>query len=257
MSILKNSVYSVIDLVTLYKGVPRTINNFTMRFPAKWSRYFAGEYEKENAVFLSRHCQSGMTVIDVGAHLGLFSLIAAQLVGEKGKVYAFEPTPGTFETLKKIIKLNNAQSIIQPVHQAVSNKKGYVNFFVDEYDGSNANSLVARDDKKRASVQVGLTTIDDFVYESKLEKVDFMKIDAEGVELDVIRGATATIKKFRPKIILALHPPLIKNNVQTLEEIYDTLIQLNYDIYLDNKKINSSSFCEIQDLFDVHLIPIN
>ncbi|MBA3679827.1 MAG: FkbM family methyltransferase [Bacteroidetes bacterium] len=255
MSTIKNSVYGLIDLVTLNKGIARKINDYSIRFPAKWSRYFESNYEKENVEFLTKTCKKDMTVIDIGAHLGLISVIIAKLVGEKGQVHSFEPTPATFTLLKKIISLNNFEKIIYPHNKAVSNFNGLVDFFVDANEGSNANSLVARKDKSRESQKIKVDTLDNIVKELKLEKLDLVKIDAEGSEQDVLNGAKETIKTFAPIIILAIHPALIKNNNQNTADIFDIIHSFNYTVYYKEQVLSKEAFCNNSDFFDVHLIP--
>lgn len=255
MSSFKNSIYRLVDLITLNKGLSRTINNYSIRFPAKWARYFENDYEKENVAFLTKTCKPGMTVIDIGAHLGLMSVIIAKLVGEKGKVFAFEPTPKTFLILKKIISLNNFNSIIFPFNKAASNFTGTVDFFVDENEGSNANSLVNRSDKSRTSQKTEVDTLDNIVGRLKLEKLDLIKIDAEGSELDVMNGAKYIIEKYKPIIILAIHPPLIKNNGQRTEDIFDLIGSIGYTVNFRSEILTKEIFCSKQDFFDVHLTP--
>jgi FkbM family methyltransferase len=255
MSDLKDTIYGLTDLLTFNKGIPRKINNYTVRFPAKWARYFETDYEHENVAFLTKTCKKGMTVVDIGAHLGLMSVIIAKLVGEKGKVYSFEPTPKTFEIFKRIITLNHFDTIIKPYNKAVSNFVGMVDFFVDENEGSNANSLVSRKDKNRASQKTEVNTLDNIISEIKTDKLNLIKIDAEGSELDVLLGAKNTIYNYRPIIILAIHPSLVKNNDQKLEDIYDLLITYKYSIFYRSEILTKDVFCNKADFFDVHLIP--
>ncbi len=255
MSGFKNTIYTIADVLTLNKGFTRTINNYSVRFPAKWARYFESDYEKENVAFLAKTCKPGMTVIDIGAHLGLMSVIIAKLVGKKGKVYAFEPTPSTFALLKKIIVLNKFTEIISPINKAASNFTGLVDFFVDDHEGSNANSLVNRSDKNRTSQKTEVDTLDNIVEGLKLAKLDLIKIDAEGSELDVMNGAKKSIDKYKPIIILAIHPPLIKNNGQRTEDIYDLIQSLGYTVNFRSEILTKDIFCSNPDFFDVHLMP--
>lgn len=255
MTALKNIIYTLLDIFTFQKGLACRVNGFKVYFPARWFRYFENDYEKENIQFLKTTIQPGNIIIDIGAHLGLMSAICAQLTGNKGSIYAFEPTPLTFEILKKVIRMNGAQNIIQPVNKAVSNFTGELDFFVDDNDGSNANSLVSRNDKNRNARKTKVVTLDDFIREKELKKLDLVKIDAEGSELDVLRGAVNSIRSFRPKIILAMHPNLIKNNGQNAGDIYDLIRELNYEIYFREVLISKSEFSKKEDLFDVHLIP--
>lgn len=255
MSIIKHGIYTIADLITFQRGFPASISQYRILFPARWARYFESDYEQENIRFLSGNCKAGMTVIDIGAHLGLMSVIMAKLVGNTGHVYAFEPTPKTVAIFKDIIKKNKAEQIITPVNKAVSSFDGEMDFFVDEHEGSNANSLVSRPDKQRSAQKIGVTRLDSFVTEKKLKELDLVKIDAEGSELDVLKGAFDTLKQFRPKVILAIHPSLVKNNRQALGTIYDLIQELNYTVYYQAQVLGKAEFAAKPDFFDVHLIP--
>lgn len=255
MSAVKDGIYKLADILTLNKGFPNHINNYKVLFPAKWARYFEKDYEKENIEFLTQHCKPEMTVIDIGAHLGLMSVIISKLIGSKGKIYSFEPTPKTFAIFKDIIQKNGGNNIIFPFNRAVSNFDGKMDFFVDENEGSNANSLVGRKDKSRVSQEMEVVTLDSFVKEMKLDKLDLIKIDAEGSELDVLNGGLTTFKTFKPKIVLAIHPSLIRNNNQNIGEIFDLISNLNYDVHYRSEILTKDVFIRKQDFFDVHLIP--
>jgi FkbM family methyltransferase len=253
---MKSTIYSLLNILTIGKGIPRKINGFKVYFPPRWSRYFEADYENENIAFLKANCREGMIVIDIGAHLGLISTITGQLVKPSGKVYAFEPTPQTFKTLKQIVQLNNLSENVICVNQAVSDSNGEIDFFIDNNEGSNANSLVHRSDRNRTSLKIKTTTIDSFTKDNNIEMLNLIKIDAEGVEYSVLKGAKESINKFKPKIILALHPTLITNNNNTLEDIYKLIEELKYTVFYQEKTLDIRTFCNKTDLFDVHLLPV-
>ena len=90
---LKEIIYKLIDIVTSGKGIKRNINGYTLRMPTRYFKYFPEDYEKENFTFLGT-CKKDDVVLDIGAHIGMFAVIASQITGKGGKVYAFEPAPG-------------------------------------------------------------------------------------------------------------------------------------------------------------------
>lgn len=251
----KNIIYSIVDLIILGKGLPCSVNGFTVKFPAKWFRYFENDYEKENILFLKENCKPNMIVFDIGAHLGLMSIICSQLINKKGKVYSFEPTPKTFEVLKEVIKINKVSDIVIPINKAVSNETKKIDFYLSADEGSNSNSLVSKNHRDRKPIQIDVTSLDIFAKENDITQIDVIKIDAEGSEYDVLLGAKNIISSFKPKMILALHPPLIKNNGHNIEDIYAFLIQQNYIIKLNGSIIEKNEFCTKEDFFDVHLTP--
>lgn len=253
----KNFIYQILDVLTFNKGINRRINHITVRFPAKWARYFESNYEHENAKFILDECKSDDVVFDIGAHIGLMSVTLAKSVIPIGKVYSFEPTPHTFKILKDVVKLNTLIDTIIPVNMAIGNSIGTMNFYLAPEEGNNANSLVSKNHRDRVPVKIEVTTLDAFIHQNRINKLNFLKIDAEGSEYDVLMGGLETIRKFMPKIILAIHPPLIENNGQKPEMIFDLLIQLNYKVIYNGNEIDANQFCKIRDFFDVHLLPIN
>jgi len=142
----------------------------------------------------------GDVVLDVGAFRGETAIVFSDLVGETGKVYAFEPIKASYEIIKKNIFSNKLEKIIEPVNMgcssriqttsAVSSESGAPWTFISHDDGS---------------IPVELTTIDEFVYSNKINKVDFIKMDVEGFENDVILGAKKVLQTHQPKLAIALY----------------------------------------------------
>jgi len=251
MSFLKDLYYTGLDLITLKKGVPRKINNHTVRFPARWSRYYESNYEQENYEFLAKQVKPGMQLIDIGAHIGLFSATASQLTGPNGKIICFEPTPGTYTVLKETLRLNHCHNVT-PVQAAVSDKEGEATFYISNTEVCNSNSLVRNKGENEISgYPVKLVTIDSVVGEYSL-KPSIIKIDAEGAELDVLKGGVKTFQTLKPVLILGLHPAFISQKGDSLESIWDLLETNKYEVRLDDKVLTKSQFCNNTLLFDVH-----
>jgi FkbM family methyltransferase len=141
--------------------------------------------------------QQGDVVIDAGAWIGDFSAYAVS----KGAVcHAFEPTQSTFEMLEKTARLNGENLI--PVHAGLGAKKGSAEISFDNCN-SGGNSIVLG--RKGGGETIDITTIDDFVHDNKLPRVDFIKADIEGAERDMLAGARETLKKFAPKLALCTY----------------------------------------------------
>src|SRR5262245_47046773 len=111
------------DMLTFRKGINCHFEGNTVRIPARYHRYFPRDYEQENFRFINEHVSRGMTIFDIGAHIGLMTVPLAKRAGCEGNVFAFEPTPTTVEVLKKTVKLNGLSNVsIEPC--AISDKKG-------------------------------------------------------------------------------------------------------------------------------------
>lgn len=248
---LKKLAYSVLELLTFGKGVSRTINGIKIKFPAKWSRYYEPDYEADNYSFLKNYVKPGMHIIDIGAHLGLFSACSSQLTGSTGKIICFEPTPGTYEVLKKTLALNKCDNVT-PLQQAVGAATGETVFFVSSTAACNSNSLVENVSEGNAEkYNVTITTIDDIVNTFQLHP-DLIKIDAEGAELDVLKGGIKTLNEKKPTLILGLHPKFIKQKGDSLEAIWEILMSAHYKIEMEGSEITKETFCNSGLLFDVH-----
>jgi FkbM family methyltransferase len=255
INLLKSIYYGVLNLCTLGKGITVQINNFPIRLPARYYKYFEADYEKESFAFFKKMCKPGMNIIDVGAHFGLYSVYMQKLSG--GQVYSFEPTPSTLSILHNTIRLNGVHENIEVIPAAVSDETGKAQFFIDTIPGSVANSLVQygnRDNQKRG-YEVDVVSLDSFVGQKGIS-VEFMKIDAEGAEYAVLKGARDVLAKHRPVIILGMHPAAIKARNNSNEIIWSFLEQERYKVLFQGKLIDEKEFCAKDELFDVHLIPL-
>ncbi len=254
----KEIIYKLINLITFGKGLNKTFNKlYKVRLPTRYINYFPQNYEQENFQFLAGTSKPGANVIDIGAHIGLFSIIASKIVGDGGKVYAFEPSPTTHAFLQQTIKLNKAENSIQTFKNAVSSKAGTTKFYISDDVVDNSNSLVSYlDDRKLKGIDIVLTTVDDFVAEKKIKQLSFIKIDVEGAEYDTLRGAENTFKILRPYCMVGIHPVAIKAKGDSLEDIFNFITQCNYTMLLDGKKISKEELIATSGLIDLHLYPI-
>ena len=120
-------------------------------------------------------------VVDVGAHIGVFSVFAAKKA-RKGRVYAFEPLPENFRLLKENIKRNNASNIVA-ANTALSSKKGERKFYVDP-ENSGGHSFYPAEKSKEITVRTD--TLENFLADNKVTRIDFLKMDCEGAEYDIL-----------------------------------------------------------------------
>jgi FkbM family methyltransferase len=251
--VIKDAVYKALDVVTFGRGVAREIGGETIRFPAKWSRYYEAEYEPETFRFFRENVKSGNTVLDIGGHIGLFAVVTARLVGPGGKVFSFEPTPFTRNVLQEVVDLNNCSDRVEVRPEAVSSSSGETTFFDTGNEISNANSLV-RTTRSKVEIKVPLITVDDFAGARELT-VNCLKIDVEGAELDVLMGARETFLRQRPVARLGLHPSFIEQNGQSLADIWNLLDEYMIRAEFEGLPAEKDWFCSQTDLFDVNLLP--
>jgi FkbM family methyltransferase len=196
-----------------------------------WSGYYLGTYEPELVSTLERHVSEGMTVLDVGANHGYFTLLFSQLVGPRGKVYAFEPEPVNYQLLEKTIAANGLSNV-EAVKLAVSSRSGVEKLFLeDAYLGT--HSMEKKDSDNY--IEVNLTSVDEFARERRLPSVDFVKIDIEGHEVEALKGMAETMRRWKPSIVcefqdqrlLSQGSEILRDNGYTLETIrehYETQV---------------------------------
>ena len=252
-ALVKKIGYKVLSIVCR-NGITANINDTPIKLPVYHFRLFPKDYEKSFFEFVKTNVKSGDIVLDIGAHIGLMAVLLGRQVKPGGKVYAFEPTPGSYGHLCDVVRFNNLEETVIPVNMPVTEKSGMVSFFISDNEIDVANTLTPwEQEKELGSLKIKATSIDDFIRERQLTKVDFIKIDAEGAELKVLKGGYNTIKNFRPKINLALHPDAIVANGDSLEAIFQIIGDLNYSIHRKDGIMTRQSFCEKKVLFDVHL----
>ncbi|HEV2195682.1 MAG TPA: FkbM family methyltransferase [Candidatus Acidoferrum sp.] len=170
-----------------------------------WNRYRSfvyGTWEPEVSKVVSEILRKGMTVIDVGAHHGYYSLYFAKCVGPTGRVFSFEPVPENFALLRKNILLNNT-GWIETFQDAVFSCSKEISFAApDKSLASGDGSLV--EGRGGRQILVHAVTLDSFCT-SKQILPDLVKLDVEGAELDVLLGARDTLKRCSPKLLIELH----------------------------------------------------
>lgn len=142
-------------------------------------------------------------VLDVGANVGQVTMHASKLVGPAGRVISFEPDPVNFERLHTNLKLNHVPNVT--VEQfGLGDKPG--SFLISNVEEGNRgmNRIVKKgpDEGRTSTIQV--TTIDTYVHEHNVAKVDVIKIDVEGFEFNVLNGAKATLEKWHPVLFIEL-----------------------------------------------------
>jgi FkbM family methyltransferase len=170
-----------------------------------WRRFRGfvyGAWEPEVSRALTLAVKQGMTVIDIGAHIGYYTLLFAKCVGPSGHVFSFEPLPSNFDLLCKNVQLNNLTQV-QTFNQAVFSRAGGITISVPDDQPNSGNGSVCLD-KGLQQFHVNAVSLDAFC-EEFLIRPDVLKMDVEGAEYEVLIGAKRVIGQFRPKLLIELH----------------------------------------------------
>ena len=175
------------------------------RMSIDWNRFRSfvyGTWEPEVFRAVTATVKPGMTVIDIGAHIGYYTLLFSKYVGPNGYVFSFEPLPGNYALLQKNILLNNLQNV-HPLNQAVFLRTQEIVITVpDEQPNPGSGSMYT--EKGAKQYHVDAVSLDDYCEKSAI-RPDLLKIDVEGAEYDVLMGAVNTIDRCRPKLLIELH----------------------------------------------------
>lgn len=159
------------------------------------------DFENAEWRFVERFLEPGMTVLDIGAHHGFYSLLASVKVGGTGRVVAFEPSPRERDKLLRNLALNG-YSNVQVEDCALAEAAGHQELIMVGGINTGCNSLRRPNVKEpTSSVAVRVETLDGYLAEHPLPPVDFIKLDAEGAELAILKGARAMLES-RPRPVI-------------------------------------------------------
>lgn len=205
-----------------------------------------GIYEKGEVRVFHQLIKKGMTVLDLGANIGYFTLIAAKLVGPEGKVFAFEPDPKNFSLLQRNVELNGYDNITL-VQKAVADKSGTAEFYLGSDSWEHSLSSVNR---KAGVIPVSVTSLDEFLPQDIA--VDFIKMDIEGAEEKALRGMERILSKGTVKAIpTEFHFDELESQGSSFREIWDELSSLSFEFYeMRDDGISRVDFKKAFDLAD-------
>ena len=193
-------------------------------YPMEFSIWLAGVYEVVTTNFLKEVIREGDVFLDVGANCGSLTLVAANLIG-KGKVYAFEPGPKVRERLQGNINLNpHLKEVITIISKGLGLNKEQV-FYNEDLNYLGNGSLY-----ENRGIPVEILALDEWVVGEKLEKIDLIKIDVEGMEYDVFVGGKAVLETYQPIIYFETLPIFYETTLHNIKTIYEFLEGLGYKI---------------------------
>ncbi|PKF72958.1 FkbM family methyltransferase [Chryseobacterium sp. PMSZPI] len=188
--------------------------------------YFLGDYEKDEIDYLYSVLKEGDVFIDVGGNIGLFSLNASKVLGNDGRVYAFEAFKPNYEKFSRYITNNNLKNVSLE-HLAVSEGSGFIDiFYNDSFDNVGmASSYIENFTTKE---KVKCLSLDDYVKSHQIGKIDLIKIDIEGGEVSALKGMSQILTSFQPKIIIEINNITLKSSGHSEDELLQILSQKGY-----------------------------
>ena len=141
-------------------------------------------------IYFHEIIKEGMNIVDIGANIGAYTVLAAEKVGENGKVIAVEPEPQNYNQLLENMRLNNFKNVI-PQNIALTDHQGQEKLYLSFSPGSHSLFLP---ENKNSYIEISVKTVDSLLEELNLKKVDVIKIDTEGAEIPILKGAEKTLK---------------------------------------------------------------
>jgi FkbM family methyltransferase len=214
----KNLLYTLLEFVyvPIICGKLRG-KLWTLGSGGKILKYITTTYEPPLINLFEKHVSKGNVVYDIGSHAGYFTLYSSYLVGEKGRCYAFEPNKRVYRCLIKNIKINKRNNVFT-FNVAVSDKEGYVFFKTGKGSGTGKIS------SDSGEYKVEVVKLDDFVVKNNISPPNVIKVDVEGEELNVLKGAKNLLTEYSPLIFLSAH------SQQLYDSCCEFLKSLGYEI---------------------------
>ncbi len=211
--------------------------------------YTRGIWEKDVTAYLMKLLERGMVVVDIGANVGYYTLLAAEKVGDHGKVFAFEPEPSRYALLEKNVGVNDFKNVLL-VQKAVSNKPGAARLYLDPRHNPGDHRLFDSFDG-RESVAVETTSLDDF-FKDKSHFIHVIKMDIQGAEMAALEGMADTIKRHHDlTLITEFWPDGMKAFGFSPTEFLSTLIGHGFHLYILNDQMQSLQAIEPEQVMKI------
>lgn len=182
------------------------------------------KYEPHVTKLLRHELRTGEVFLDIGGNIGYYTMLAASIVGESGKVICFEPNPQNLQLIYEGLLTNNFHNVVVYPY-AASDRADILKFTTV---GSNGGIVTEASQDQKYYLLVQSVRIDEIVSD---QTIDFVKIDVEAHEPYVIRGMSKLIQQWRPKIITEFHPWAMRiNNIETPKDYLVQLAELGYEL---------------------------
>jgi len=188
-----------------HDGVPWEVNGEPIRIDPDARHLVPRRSEVPLFEFLRHGIQPGAVVLDIGSFLGVYAMMAARWAGPSGRVIAFEPSPSSFTILARHLRMNGLEARVDARHAAVGAQAGRTRLVVFEHEPY--RNMIAPVDPAAASIDVDLVTVDQ-VCASMVRRPTWIRMDVQGLEFDVLRGARDLLRHARGQltIVAEMHP---------------------------------------------------
>ena len=196
--------------------------------------YLNGYFEKDTIYALQKLARPGITIFDIGANSGAHTMRMAKLVGETGKVIAFEPMPWAHKKLAANIALNKFSNItVERLGLSDQPARGVEVEIASSWpvSGYDLRQLHPVHKGRVMKEHIDFSTLDEYVRAYEIKRLDIIKVDTDGYELKVLKGGAKALEHFRPTLIVEMSRPELKEKGDTLENLISFLDKLGYQFY--------------------------
>jgi len=189
-----------------------------------------GEVESLTTNLFACVIRPGMVVLDIGAFVGWYTLLAARQVGERGKVYAFEPDPRNYALLSENLHMNQLDAQVISLPKAVSNQAGVQRLF--RGGDQSQSSLINSSGEDQTSTMVPTVVLDEILDRSL--QVDVIKLDVDGGEVNALRGMRKTLTRAAPtvKLFVECKPGSLQYAGESAQSLMAELHELGFAIFM-------------------------
>jgi FkbM family methyltransferase len=249
-----------------YRNIPETV--FTIDDGRKfqigpdavyWGIYYGVGYEPEVTSVVSKLVKPDHVVFDVGTNFGWYTTLFVPIVGSNGQTHSFEPSPKTLELLHTNLDLNNCTDrvIVNPI--AIGDEVSTAKIHVFNKRSHSFASLSPLGETDYTTFEVPLTTLDLYMSQHGIEKIDFIKIDVEGSELAVLKGSPNLFQSpMAPPMLIEINNATYSSFGYSATQIWDQLSEYGYDrfytITSGNKLTAITDVSEFEKLADIHAV---
>ncbi|MCK5259532.1 MAG: FkbM family methyltransferase [Candidatus Omnitrophica bacterium] len=210
-----------------------------------------GVYEENETEFINKEVKVGDIVLDIGANIGYHTLIFAKLVGENGKVFAFEPDPTSFDLLERNVRNNGYKNVVL-INKAVAEKSGRLKLFLSEDNLADHRIYDSQDG--RNFIEIESVRLDDY-FKDFSGKINFIKMDIEGSEYGAVKGMFDLLKKTENvKIISEFWPFGLRRSGVEPAEYLEVLRTYGLSFYEFNEKEKKLDAVDVAKLLKTYTV---
>lgn len=208
--------------------------------------FIDGAFERYELEFIRRHVKPGMVVADIGANIGVHALVLAGSVGERGQLHAFEPS-AAFERLVRNIALNRFETRSTLNRIALGERKGTLSLrqCAPGKEAYTSAGTPMRGALPQLTFDVPMETLDEYADRMGIGNFDFVKLDVEGSESAIIKGAAALLKRKALKVIMSeVNDTSLKSCGSSFQELYSMLAASGLKLFFLDRESGKLVECQ-------------